>query len=96
MKHFLILGGLLMAASLIAPMAVSADDNNQRDKRYYDRQGKDYHTWNGQEDKAYRAYLGEQHQDYREFNREKRVQQEQYFRWRHDHPDNTLFKVEIR
>jgi hypothetical protein len=25
----------------------------------------------------------------------KRTQQQQYFKWRHEHPDNTLFKVEI-
>jgi hypothetical protein len=25
----------------------------------------------------------------------KRSQQTEYFRWRHQHPDNTLFKVEI-
>jgi hypothetical protein len=26
----------------------------------------------------------------------KPVHQRQYFKWRHEHPDNTLFKVEVR
>lgn len=94
MHRFLILGGFLLGAALLAPVAVSADDHH--DKRYYDRDHKDYHQWNSQEDRAYRAYLGEQHRDYRDFSRVKRNEQTQYFRWRHDHPDTTLFKLEIR
>ncbi len=53
-------------------------------------------TWNNNEDRAYRAYLQEQHQDYRNFNTAKPDQQQQYFKWRHQHPDSTLFKVEVR
>ena len=94
MKHFLILGGFVLGAALLAPVAITADD--QHYKRYYDKQGRDYHVYNDQEDRAYRVYLGEQHRDYREFRRERNPQQQQYFRWRHDHPDHTLFKVEIR
>jgi hypothetical protein len=26
----------------------------------------------------------------------KPVHQREYFKWRHEHPDNTLFKVEVR
>jgi hypothetical protein len=91
-KHFLMLGGLLMAASLIAPVAVSADDNNNRDKRYYDRDGKDYHTWNGDEDRQYRAYLVEQHRVYVPFVKVKVRQQREYFKYRHEHG----FKIEVR
>jgi hypothetical protein len=97
MHRLLIAGGLLLSAALIAPIAVQADDRNHQDnRRYYDRSGKDYHQWNGQEDKAFRVYLGEQHRDYRDFHRENRGQQQQYFTWRHSHPDSTIFKVEIR
>jgi hypothetical protein len=42
MKHFLILGRLLMAASVVAPVAVMADDHHG-EKRYYDRDHRDYH-----------------------------------------------------
>jgi hypothetical protein len=96
MKQFLIVGGLLMAASLIAPVAMMADGDNHREKRYYDRDGRDYHTWNNNEDRAYRQYLEEQRREYRVFPKMRAPQQREYFRWRHEHPDNTLFKVEIR
>jgi heat shock protein HspQ len=97
MHRFLILSTLVLGtAMMIGPVAARADDANHHEKRYYDRNGKDYHTWNDNEDRAYRAYLTEQQRAYREFNREKRPQQQQYFAWRHRHPDNTLFKLEIK
>ena len=93
MKRFLILGGFLLGAAFHAPIAV-ADDHHE--KRYYDRGRRDYHVYDSQEDRAYRIYLGEQHRSYRQFHTVKRTQQDQYFRWRHEHPDNTIFKLEIR
>jgi hypothetical protein len=94
MNRFLVLSAFVLSTTLIGP--VVAQDGSHQDKRYYDRAGKDYHTWNNNEDRAYRSYLQEQHQDYRNFNKVKRPQQQQYFTWRHTHPDNTLFKVEIK
>jgi hypothetical protein len=79
---------------LIAPgVAQPADDKNHQEKRYYDRDSKDYHTWNNNEDRAYRIYLGQQHRDYRDFDRSKAGQQQAYFKWRHQNPDNTLVKI---
>jgi len=90
----------MLGAALIAPMAVRSDNDNHHKiihyKRYYDRDGRDYHEWNEHEDRAYRAYLLENHREYREFRIVGRPQRQEYFRWRHQHPDNTLFKVEIR
>jgi len=94
MRHFLITTTLLVGATLIAPVAMRAADHH--DKRYYDREGHDYHTWDGQEDRAYRVYLGEQHRDYRVFNKTKASEQRDYFKWRHGHPNDVLFKVEIK
>lgn len=94
MYRILILSALLAGSIAIAPVAAKADDH--REKRYYDRDGRDYHTYDDKEDRAYRVYLSEQHRDYREFRRTKAVQQREYFKWRHDHPDHVLFKVEIR
>jgi type III secretory pathway component EscR len=96
MHRFLILSAFVLGAAFIAPVVGRADDRNQQERRYYHRDARDYHTWNNNEDRAYRLYLQEQRREYREFNRVKRNQQGQYFRWRHDHPDNTLFKIEIR
>lgn len=93
MKRFLVLSGFLLGAALLAPVAI-ADDHH--DKRYYDRDGHDYHVYNNQEDRAYRVYLGEQHKNYREFRKVNRDEQQRYFKWRHEHSDQTLFKIEIR
>mgnify|MGYP001551227766 CR=1 FL=1 len=54
--------------------------DKQHDKRCYDRDSHDYHTWNNQEDRAYRVYLGEQYRDYSEFRKTKSAQQREYFR----------------
>jgi len=94
MKRFQILTGLLLGTALIVPVVASAADGDH-DRRYYDRDGRDYHQWNVQEDRAYRIYLGEQRQPYVDFYRVRLARQRAYFRWRHEHPDTTLFKVEI-
>ena len=93
MKRFLILSGFLLGAACLAPFAAAQD---RHDRRYYDREGHDYHVYNSQEDRAYRMYLEERHENYREFQRMNRARQEQYFRWRHQHSDQSLFRVEIR
>jgi len=90
----MILSAFIVGAILFTPAAMSAKDNH--DKRYYDNTGRDYHTWNSQEDRAYRIYLGEQHQKYRQFQKEKPAQQQEYFKWRHEHPDNVLFTLDIK
>jgi hypothetical protein len=93
MKQFLFLNGLLVAASLLAPVAVKADgDDHRGQKRYYDQDSKDYHYWNTDEDRQYRAYLVEQHRVYIPFQKVKVTQQREYFNYRHEHG----FKVEVR
>ena len=91
MKHLLMLGTLLMAASVITPVAVMAD-NHRGEKRYYDRDSRDYHYWNGDEDRQYRAYLVEQHRVYVPFGKVHANHRQEYFKYRHEHG----FKVEVR
>jgi hypothetical protein len=84
---------VLLGAALAAPVAMRADKDDKheheakREKRYYDRQARDYHQWNDNEDRAYRRWLQEQHRDYRDWNRVNRRDQQEYWRWRHQHPD---------
>jgi hypothetical protein len=93
--HRFLVSALLLGSAVITPVALRAEDSH--DRRYYDRENKDYHTWNNHEDHAYRVYLGEQHREYREFPKVRVEQQREYFRWRHEHPDNhPIFKVEVR
>lgn len=93
MKRALALSGLLLSSAFLVPVA-RADDRHE--KRYYDRDSRDYRVYNSHEDRAYRVYVGERHRNYREFHRLKRNERQEYFRWRHDHPDHVLFKVEVR
>jgi hypothetical protein len=91
MHRIRILGGLLLCGVLMVPVAATAGE-----RRYYDRDGHDYHQWNDHEDHAYRVYLGERHQPYREFSRVRAVHQREYFKWRHEHPDSAIVNVEVR
>jgi hypothetical protein len=101
MHGFRILNGLLLGIALIAPVALLADDEKTTTtttttttKRYYDTNEKDYHVWTTTEDRAYRVYLGEVHRDYVEFPKVKVVEQREYFKWRHGHPDSVIIKTE--
>jgi hypothetical protein len=86
MSRYLI--AALLGATLLAPVAVRADDDkDHREKRYYDRSHKDYHVWNDNEDRAYRRYLEENHREYHSWDKAKRNEQDQYWKWRHDHHD---------
>jgi hypothetical protein len=91
LKHFLMLGGLLMSAAVIAPVALMAQDHHG-ERRYYDRAGHDYHYWNDGEDRQYRAYLVEQHRVYVPFVSINARHRQEYFRYRHEHG----YKVEVR
>jgi hypothetical protein len=96
MRHLRILGGLLLGMALIAPIVAQAQEHpyNRRyydNRRYFDRDGRDYHVWNEGEDRAYRFYLNDQHLAYREWRTVKGPDQVAYFRWRHAHPDSVIF-----
>jgi len=84
MRHFSILGGLMSAALVIAPTAVAAEDH-RGEASYYDRDGRDYHNWNSEEDRHYRAYLLEHHRTYVPFVKVKMSGRQEYFRYRHEH-----------
>ena len=82
MKRFVV--GLVFSASLLAPMALPAEEH-----RYYDRERRDWHAWNENENRAYRHWLMEERREqrYREYRRLKANEQRAYWRWRHDHGD---------
>ena len=78
---------LLSAGLLVSIGAVKADDDHrERHRRYYDRDGRDYHVYDQQEDRAYRSYLQENKYRYRSLARQRRERQREYWRWRHLHP----------
>ena len=91
------LGTLLMASAMTLPVGLIAqdrDDHRDRDdrarnQRVYDRDHKDYHQWNADEDRDYRQWYNERYQgkDYRDYNRLNRKDQNDYWKWRHKHGD---------
>lgn len=72
------------------------DDHHDHDRRYYDAEHKDYHEWNGNEDRAYHRYWEDRHRGYIEWDRASAAQRRAYWRWRHEHPDSVLFQVNVR
>jgi len=62
-------------------------ERNQKQQGIYDSSHHDYHQWNDNEDRAYRQYLSKHHKQYRDFQSESPKEQNQYWNWRHAHPD---------
>ncbi len=89
------LQAIALSATLLLPMAALAQDRDDRDRRqteqqarhFEDRAHHDSHEWNEAEDRAYRRYLDEHHRHYVAFDRASRKQQENYWKWRHEHLD---------
>ena len=75
---------LLLAVSLTAPLVMADDHDN---KRYYDKTHKDYHQWNENEDRSYNQFLNEKHVQVHHWKKAKHAEQQEYWNWRHEHPD---------
>jgi hypothetical protein len=86
----LLLGTLAVTPTFAAPATAQDRDNHaqQQERRVYDSAHRDYHNWNGDEDRRYREYMTEQHRKYRDFSRLSKRQQSEYWNWRHDHDDH--------
>lgn len=59
--------------------------HDKQERRIYDRAHRDYHAWNGDEDRLFREFLTERHRPVIAFSRLNRKQQHAYWQWRHDH-----------
>src|ERR1700686_191325 len=97
---FLALTAALLAPAAVTTRAAAQDDKRQEDTqrndgnqtRVYDRTHKDYHDWNANEDRSYHQYAGQNQQEFREYNKLNNNQQDQYWNWRHSHPDGDQEK----
>lgn len=98
-RGYRFLSALLLTAVFATPLAMMADARPQDDKdrkeenrqgennkRYYDKRHRDYHTWDGNEDRAYQRYQAERHER-RAFVELSSRQQSVYWNWRHSNPD---------
>ena len=83
-----LLASLMLSGVLLAPAVMSAKDHDRDDHRYYDRAHRDYHAWNAGEERAYRHWVEqERHRPYRDWRKASKRDQQEYWRWRHDHMD---------
>jgi NADH dehydrogenase/NADH:ubiquinone oxidoreductase subunit G len=88
---FLFLTAALSAPAAIVTRAASQDehrDEHHDQKRVYDRVHKDYHNWDGDEDRYYHQYFTENHREYRDYSKLNRKDQDAYWTWRHEHGDD--------
>jgi hypothetical protein len=81
---------LFLTAALAAPVALMAipapqEDHNQN--RVYDKEHKDYHNWDGNENKAWGQYLSDNHKSSHEYSKANKKEQSDYWNYRHAHPD---------
>ena len=95
-----VLASLFVSAALMAPIGAMAmprpqDDRERHEQeerehrdRVYDRDHRDYHSWDRREDEAYRHWLDGRHQAYVEYNRLNRKRQREYWKWRHEHQEH--------
>jgi hypothetical protein len=85
------LASLFLTAALAVPMSIMAVPVPQEagaQVRVYDKDHKDYHNWDGNENHAWNQYLTENHRDSHEYQKSNKKEQSQYWNWRHSHPDD--------
>jgi hypothetical protein len=82
---------LFLTVALVAPASIAATPTPQESGvqvRVYDRNHKDYHNWDDNENHAWGRYLEENHRHSHEYAKSTKREQSQYWNWRHAHPDN--------
>lgn len=80
----------LMAPGSLLPAFQDHDRDHDRDKqsqRYYDSKSKDWHDWNDHEKESYDRYRRDNHRPDRDFSKLSKKEQQEYFRWQHEHAD---------
>jgi hypothetical protein len=85
------IASLFLTAALVAPVTILAAPAPQEASvqvRVYDRNHKDYHNWDDNENRAWGQYQTEHHKKSHEFSKANNREQGQYWNWRHAHPDN--------
>jgi hypothetical protein len=88
-SHYI--ASLFLTAALAAPLSLMAAPRPQEASvqvRVYDKQHRDYHNWDDNENRAWGQYLSENHRDAHEYSKSNKREQSQYWNWRHSHPDD--------
>ncbi len=84
------IASLFLTAALAAPvpiLAASVSQDATVQVRVYDKDHKDYHNWDDNENRAWGQFLTEKHRKPHDFSKANKKEQSQYWDWRHAHPD---------
>jgi hypothetical protein len=83
------LSSIFLGAALIAPMAITGNAAAPQgiSIRVYDRNHKDYHNWDDREERSYQTFRVEHPRYHVIYRKARRRQQDEYWTWRHVHPD---------
>ncbi|HEY2013454.1 MAG TPA: hypothetical protein VGH38_08135 [Bryobacteraceae bacterium] len=84
------LNAALLGVALLAPVTLTPTALQAQEHRYHDKEHNDDHAWNNHEDRAYRIWVKEHHRKYSAFNKLKEGDQQDYWKWRHEHGDDVL------
>jgi hypothetical protein len=84
---------LFLSAAMMVPLASLAmpapqdeherHEQQERERRVYDPDHRDYHNWDAREEDAYRRWLDERHHAFVDYDRLDRRDQRDYWNWRH-------------
>ena len=86
------IASLFLTAALAAPLSLVAAPRPQEagvQVRVYDKQHKDYHNWDDNEDRAYAQFRGSHPTFNVTFGKTSSNQQTTYWNWRHANPDKN-------
>jgi hypothetical protein len=75
----------LTSFALFLPVQAQRNAYRHREDRYYDREHRDYHSWNEREARAWHRYWEERHRREIAWERAKERQRREYWKWRHEH-----------
>lgn len=84
MNRVLLVALFASAVSLVPCTAIAQDHGTHT---YTDNGRGDKHEWNTREDESWKRYREEHHVRQEHFDKLKRKQQNEYWKWRHEHPD---------
>jgi hypothetical protein len=88
-RKSLLISSFFLTAAIVAPAAVRANAAPQSVSiRVYDRDHKDYHSWDDREGQSYERFRAEHPKYNVTFSKTKRSEQKTYWNWRHEHPDH--------
>ena len=97
-NHRFLFSALFLTAALAIPSAMTAaprhqdnglQEEHRRDddrNRVYDRDHKDYHNWDDNENRAWGQFLTENQRESHEYAKSNKKEQSK--NWRHSHPDH--------